>query len=199
MESKNLHLVLIAILLISLPLLVHAQEQTVENAQKFLSMTLPGNGYMAGSLRSAFKKTVDIANRKGQGYVEYSIGGEAKIVDADAVSRCTSKILSDYSGVTVNYVVKRSYYGSVVSRRTDKLTEALSKTFSQSTIIGRPDGFSWSEIKFVRSDGGNVDLLFSENEIASTIYLRSEDLAKRVAFAMEFLRISCDKSAGTGF
>ena len=67
------------------------------------------------------------------------------------------------------------------------------------TIGGRQEGFSWSEVKSVQQTGGDVHLMFAGNQHLATIYLRSEDLAKRVAYAIEFLRMQCDAAAGTGF
>jgi hypothetical protein len=182
---------------------LHAQEQTVENAQKFLSIVLPGNGYMGGAMRETPALAVKAAREAdSQHYYDADLQGEAKIVDADPVSRCTSKMLADYSTVTINIRARRYSSGPVVERASRGITDWGSFSAGadgRRTIGGRQEGFSWSEVKSVQQTGGDVHLMFAGNQHLATIYLRSEDLAKRVAYAIEFLRMQCDAAAGTGF
>jgi len=182
---------------------LHAQEQTVENAQKFLSIVLPGNGYMGGSIRET-PGNVTTAMREGDSryFYDADLRGEAKIVDAGPVSRCVSKLLADYADVTISANVRRYAGGPVIDSISRGITEA--GTFSVGanglrTIGGKTDGFSWSEVKSVQQSGGDANLMFAGNKHVATIYLRSDDLAKRVAYAIEFLRMECDAAAGTGF
>lgn len=180
---------------------LHAQEQTVENAQKFLSIVLPGNGYMKGGVSTALSA---VRGRNADGYLmEAEVHGEAKIVDASPVERCRSKLLSDYSGVEVEMRARRNPGAPVLERTRMPIAEMAPDSFSAQNggvrRHGNPAGVSWSELKSVRATGDNVFLMFAGNKNESVIYLRSPDLASRVGYALEFLRMQCDAAAGTGF
>jgi len=185
------------------PAVAHAQDgvQTVENAQKFLSIVLPGNGYMKGAVSTALSA---VNGRDASGYyMDAQVHGEAKIIDASSVGRCRSKLLSDYSSVEVELRVRRNPGAPVLERKRMPIAEAAPDGFSAQhggvQRHGDQAGFSWSELKSVRTVGDNVYLMFAGNKSESVIYLRSADLASRVGYALEFLRLQCDAAAGTGF
>lgn len=59
------------------------------------------------------------------------------------------------------------------------------------------DGINWRGVVEVRQERTFV---YITSEIYTKVYdFRSESLAARAAFAMEFLRLHCDPTAGTGF
>lgn len=62
---------------------------------------------------------------------------------------------------------------------------------------GRPIFIDWEKTSGVTADGTEVH--FSGVSPKMYLTLPSEEYASRVAYAMEFLRISCDPAAGTGF
>jgi len=182
------------------PSAVHAQEQTVEGAQKFLSIVLPGNGYMMGGMYAALRGGIKSARESGGRSLDGEIQGKAIIVDATAVAHCKSKLLSDYSNVELKFSGRQGTgpleRWTITSRQLDFLNNPSSGGV---TRFGTQEGIHWSIAKYVRQSGGNVYIMFDGNEDESTIYLNSEDLAKRVAYAIDFLRTNCDKAAGTGF
>jgi hypothetical protein len=179
---------------------VYAQDgaQTVENAQKFLSIVLPGNGYRKGGLDAGLRAGLQGMRDAGGRSVGGEIQGTAKIVDAAPVAHCKSKLLSDYSDVKMKFW-GRSGSGPMEYRTISAHEFGFPKDSGTVARHGIPDGFPWSDVKSVRSNGGNVYMMIAGNQDESTIYLHSEDLAKRVAYAIEFLRTSCDAAAGTGF
>jgi len=68
----------------------------------------------------------------------------------------------------------------------------LSLTRDQTRCCGR-------DVKDVKPNKENVEVLFAGNSAKSTIYLGAESLANRVAYAIAFLRTNCDEAAATGF
>lgn len=182
------------------PMAVHAQDgaQTVENAQKFLSIVLPGNGYRKGGLDAALRAALQSMREAGGRSVGGEIQGTATIVDAAPVAHCKSKLLSDYSNVRLK-LSARSGNGPMEYRMVTASEFGFPKDSGGVTRHGTQEGFSWSDVKSVRASGGNVYVMIAGNQDESTIYLHAEDLAKRVAYAIDFLRTSCDAAAGTGF
>ena len=165
----------------------------MENAQRFLSIVLPGNGYMKGGMERALRASIQSMRDAGGRSAGGEILGTGNIVDAAPVTHCKSKLLSDYSNVKVK-LWARNGTGPLESR-----TLTASELIDNVTHHGTQEGFPWSSVKSVHENGGNVHIMFAGNEDMSTIYLHSEDLAKRVAYAIDFLRTSCDAAAGTGF
>lgn len=159
-----------------------APEQTVEGAQRFLSMVLPGNGYTSGGFRDAVRQAGKNAG------ASVMLDGAGKVTDASTVSRCTSRILYDNSSVSLIVTA---------GRRTQRLS--VYDLAPGWVTGGKPGGFHWGEVKEVKQVGGTVELLFKGNTTWTTVHLGSNDLAARVAYAMEYLRIHCDPTASTGF
>lgn len=182
------------------PSAVHAQEQTVEGAQKFLSIVLPGNGYMTGTMHALLRDGIEGARKNGVRSLSGDIQGKAIIVDATVVAHCESKLLSDYSNVELKFSGRQGTgaleHWTITSRQLNFLNNPSKGGV---TRFGSQAGSHWSIAKSVRPSGGNVYIMFDGNEDESTIYLNSEDLARRVAYAIDFLRTNCDKTAGTGF
>lgn len=56
---------------------------------------------------------------------------------------------------------------------------------------------SWAKVTEVRRQ--NSEIIVREGSSTYRLILPGADIATRVAFAMEFLRTSCDPAAGTGF
>ena len=152
---------------------VEAQgEQTVENAQRFLSQVLMGRSYHWGLVeRSAAKARL-------------SIVGKSPIIDASAKRRCVSSLRFDNSALEL---------------RSRNETQRFVDLQPGSRIGGGPP-FNWgSDLGEARASGTRVYLKWTGAEDTSNIDMESEALATRVAYAMEFLRQHCDPTAGTGF
>ena len=150
----------------------HAQEQTVENAQKFLHITLPGNGYMSGG---NFTTLEGAARESGTNLVFENLG---IIRRYEPIARCRQATTFDYSGVMVSGPGARMH----------------------------PDGMGvvtgeavFANLAGARVDGDRVLLSWKGSSRESVIDLNSPDLAARVAYAFEFLRLQCDPAADTGF
>ncbi len=60
---------------------------------------------------------------------------------------------------------------------------------------------SWDNVIEVKTSNSGSDVLVVHNGLEKPTLVRvgAKDMAARVAYAMEFLKISCDKAAGTGF
>lgn len=163
-----------------------AQEQTVESAQAFLAMVLPGNGYSAGSIEDGLQA---MAREMHNG--RYHVSGHAKIIDAGVVARCVSRIQYDVTPV--------KYEAWQVTVPGSRETIDPSKLFPDPRRVGMADGFNWGTLKEVRQSGSDVRLQFPAARNATHIHVGAEAMAARVAYAIEFLRMKCDPAAGTGF
>lgn len=154
-----------------------APAQTVEGAQRFLQLTLPGLAYRPARL-GTFLDEVQRVNRA-------TIRGTARVTRANAVSRCVSLLNWDASDV----------YAS----RNGEITY-LSESQPSMAANNETAGFNWgSDVMSARADGGNVFIRFRHNEKDSVLSTGSDSIAVRVAFAIEFLRSECDPAASTGF
>ncbi|HWW57047.1 MAG TPA: hypothetical protein VN047_09155 [Sphingopyxis sp.] len=73
--------------------------------------------------------------------------------------------------------------------------------WTQSMPYGKdPEGFHWGkDIVSATQTGNTIDLKFLKAKNISSIYLGDEAMAKRVIYAINYLRIECDPAANTGF
>lgn len=191
----------IALIVAPLPLLAQSGEQTVENAQKFLSLTLPGNGYVPGTLVRLIEPS---SNRYAS---KFRYQGKGRITEVLSPAHCRTAIWYDISGISVevNDGMDANFREVVGHWKRDAtwFSRVLSpREFTGGQVAGDPAGFSWSDVKEVKVPDGStaVYLLFNDGIHQYTkVELGAKDMATRVGYAMEFLRMSCDKAAGTGF
>lgn len=155
-------------------------EQTIDGAQRFLEMVLPGAGYESPAYRSA----VAAAREDSNGVARFS--GQPRIVDASVVSRCVSKAISSGDDVVMTVPGAGTYklgdYSPDIRR------------------MGNPNGFHWGrDVMTAKAQGEIVSVRFRGNDSDSYIYTGAEDMAARVAYAITFLHQQCDPAAATGF
>lgn len=155
---------------------------------------------MMGGMHASLRGGIKSGQENGGRGIGGEIQGKAAIMDAEAVAHCKSKLLSDYSNVELKFWGRQGTgpleRWTLTARQLDFLNDPRRGGV---TRHGTQEGIHWSIVKSVRPSGGNVYIMFDGNEDESTIYLNSEDLATRVAYAIDFLRTNCDKAAGTGF
>ncbi len=160
-------------------------EQTVEGAQRFLSQVLPGQGYRPGFLTEFVQQL-----SRQRGMPNPVIVGEGNIYEVTTVKKCKTILRYDLTPVMLEY-----YHPSSPYFRRFRLV-ATEPTLKQG---GSPGGFSWGEVVQVERFGSSVDIKFQNSRDTSRIHLNAENMAKRVAYAIEFLRLHCDETAKTGF
>ena len=148
--------------------------QTVESAQKFLSITLPGARYMAGSLTQAI---YEAAKQGGMPSNRVNILGTGLIKEYVPVAHCKSAHKVDYSEI-----------------RMPRDNSTLPADWRPAS--GTAD---FANLTSVKASGSTVALTWKGIQYGSTVYLTSESMAARVAVAFEFLRINCDPASDTGF
>lgn len=167
------------------PMSVQAQGQTVESAQQFLSMVVPGAGYRPGGLYAVIKgniATVEMEEGLRPGSTTFEIGGTGSIVSYAAAGRCTQRVQSNLFGLTVYY-----HFGRV----------NRSKPYESS--VGAPGDIYWSTLLKANVVGSTVYLTWKGQNVDSEFHFPDSTLAARVAYAMEFLRLECDTTKSTGF
>ena len=151
-----------------------AQEQTPENAQKFIGQ-IAGLGQLSYSWRhdeDSFDQSfwLDLSTVPN-GVRRYFKKVTAPIWEVRAESRCLT---------TFRFKDTYELDGRV---QTGDATKRL----------------YWSEIAKVETTGNLVYVTPGASIISMRFTLPNEALAKRMGYAMEFLRVSCDATQGTGF
>ncbi|MDC7685022.1 hypothetical protein PQU92_17185 [Asticcacaulis sp. BYS171W] len=166
-----------------------AQEQTVENAQKFLGILASQNQFTLSHRQNNYQWdeyywTDDATDNTRH---HHDITPPFKVNSARMSTRCATVL-------NTNVIL---YYGTVEGR----FNTPTLKTDSQPPIDISID---WAKVAIVRREGNGV-VISGNNYTNMTYYnylrfnLPSEDLAKRVEYALEFMRLSCDAAASTGF
>lgn len=173
-------------------------EQTVEGAQKFLEMTLPGNVYEPGHARDSASRAIESwrGNYEGSGRLAY-LSENSKITEARTLARCTSAIKADLTRASMKTVTHWREQG--FPKRHEE-THSVPAHLS-SAIAGLPQGFAWGDVTSVEHNGRRVFIKLRDDgsDNGAAIWLSSESMAACVAYAMEFLRVQCDPAAATGF
>lgn len=163
----------LALTAVSLP--VRAQEQTPENAQKFIAQ-IAGLGQIAYTDRSGGETFT-------QGFYRDDSGSQT-------VNRYYNKAIAPMWGV------------SSPSRCETLFKRKLTWSRGGEIVTSDADvGMNWARVRSVTVSG--VDIVVHDatqwTDYFSRFSLPTEDMAKRVGYAMEFLRVSCDATQGTGF
>ncbi|GEM_PF-1878825 len=164
--------------------------QTVEGAQRFLSIVLPGSGYLPSSARSGIASARDAAAAEGQG-VRADLYGRARITDMSAVAHCVSRLEFDEANMRAVFI----------ARNGERQEITLSTMWDQPVPYGKdPEGFHWGKDVLAASQSGSqVNLRLEGRTQDAIIYLGDEAMAQRVIYAITFLRTECDAAADTGF
>ena len=151
-----------------------AQEQTPENAQKFIAQ-IGGLGQLVYAWKStgsgSFEQGVYMDGTGSQPVQRYFDKAVAPLWNVAAQGPCLTK-----------FRYQRTGYGYSVST-----SEA------DGTIIWRSVGSVKAEGSYVYVEEG------AGYQLSHRFTLPNPALAARMAYAMEFLRVSCDATQGTGF
>jgi len=170
-----------------------AQEQTIEGAQKFLSMALPGNPYQSPFFTTAFEAW-------GSSERQYKYSGAAPVTEAVVAGHCRTTIRHDITGLFVQ--TRQRLYDISEQGRWSYWNHLPTHNFYPAERVSgaiASDEISWADVKEVKANGAQVLFLQNGHNHHTALNLGAADMAARVAYAMEFLRVSCDKTAGTGF
>lgn len=160
-------------------------QQTVENAQKFLAMILPGNIY-----HSTLIATLEQRLRQQFPNARFNFTGEARLVDTSVKARCVSMMKYDGSAVQIHYFENGQWIDR--SPWPDSMPDVHA--------LGDDVGIDWGkDVKSVSADGTEVTIVFSKSDNPIIIDMNDKGLASRVGFAMQYLHSSCDPTASTGF
>lgn len=174
-----------------------AQEQTREGAQAFLKQLGQegallfefngGKGYNVSTGEDWSKYGATEPTIRSYTYPPVQVTDSNKHVD-----ECSSKFRFDGSSVAdYNYKQGDVYFSHPLSWVTNITNPAVGSAGPTDLILW------WNTMAEVRSSGRYVYV--SKQFVDIRFTLPSENLAKRTAFAMEFLRVKCDKKSSTGF
>ncbi|MFC3711147.1 hypothetical protein ACFOMD_01100 [Sphingoaurantiacus capsulatus] len=193
---KIVHAVLLAAAMLSQP--AGAQvEQTVEGAHRFLMLTVEqGTSSVAIDIGLGMSVTYGVrtVEQCRQEEYTYDIWGSKGVRN-----RCWNE--ERYANVTARAHPLVSTAANGACATILKFTDYANPDYADGWKIG-PRGIDsvtldWRKVAKVTANGSYVDV--SPSQPGVQFRLASPDLAKRVAYAMEFLRQECDPAAATGF
>ncbi|KQY28823.1 hypothetical protein ASD38_14350 [Caulobacter sp. Root487D2Y] len=170
MFRKTVATAIVALICVAGP--AAAQEQTPENAQKFVAQ-IAGLGQLVYAWRSTgsggFEQGVYLDETGNQRYFDKAV---APLWDVSATGSCLTK-----------FHYQRTTYGRTVGTAD-----------ADGTII-------WRNVAAVKAENAYVyvDESAGGYQLFHRFTLPNAALATRIAYAMEFLRVSCDATQGTGF
>ncbi|CAN7525520.1 hypothetical protein LJR143_003551 [Pseudoxanthomonas sp. LjRoot143] len=182
------------------PFQAHAQQQTVEGAHLFLSKVVEqgattfelddGNGWGQVRASKSFCRYYSYDTASGFKAGEYGCGdyktsthdvGGYRLTSIMKLTRCASQISTPE-----------------VQAKDIEVDSGQKNYWKVSLPYRKPSyGIDWDKVAEVKQDGTSVAV--SGIKPAIRFKLASEPLAARVAYAMEFLRLECDATSGTGF
>lgn len=190
---KPLPLIIFFVLLA--PICSAQQAQTPENARKFILTALKASSQWEfdGQRRglNTFSHLVDI-------FEERTFLGGYKLLNADQVM---TSVIPPLALVDATWVTDCQL--SVTLKSEDYM--ALDETYSNESYLRRKKIFSTPTINVVTDFAKDMDITTSGRQISiktgedRRITAISESMAARLAYAMDFLAASCDKTAGLGF
>lgn len=160
----------------------------MEGAQKFLELTLPGAEYMSAGVLNVLEEWRDKRVQGDDGSIftfEVSLTGRAAIRKYAVVANCEQSTLYDWSKAQLT--LRTFSRGRLVDT---KITEPPSTGDNK---------FNFGSMADAKAYGSVVQLRWKDQPGTSTVYLANDDLAARVAYAYEFLRLKCDPTTATGF
>lgn len=177
--------------LLGLAVPAHAQEQTVEGAQKFLQV-LASQGHLTLSRRSeghSWDIFTWVDDTKTDGRIYSKSMSELKVASVTSAARCRTAFNVNYFDYEV------TYSGSTM------MPPRMTSDGPQNITI------NWEKVAAAVREGNSIVLQGNDYRTDMSfdgytqyrINLPTEDLAKRVEYALEFIRMSCDPAAATGF
>lgn len=174
--------------------LAQAQDQTVEGAQKFIEGLAEEGGL-----------TVTLPDNETEITIQYTYNGpyenislkfdRDKISATKALSPCSTRF---YVDLKVEGKFSHGYQGpnNNWEQRTISYFHPQSKNGTRKSVNFDID---WAKVPAVEKKGDTSISLSDSAGNQVLIAVASKDYATRLRYAMEFLRVKCDKKSATGF
>lgn len=163
---------LITFILLSAHGAIHAQEQTVESAQKFLEQVLPSVKVDTNSWTLTSGKFANI-DRFGD------------ITKVETIEGCLTKISLKYG-----------QFKSHLTQWNNETRRPQNLEWGPTSFVEPLDFSKWSEVKSISKTRIKV---FRIDRTTLDFHSPSESMIARLAFALDFLRQKCDTTSATGF
>lgn len=167
-----------------------AQEQTAENAQRFIAQ-IAGLGQMTYAYRYIFKNS----------YNGYQMTFE-KSFFIDESGDQPRMVWYDRTVAPLWDVESSSRCSTAFRHKNTMPTTVAPSSLSDIATGDATRSMDWRRIVTVEVDGADVVVAETPGEGAQLFHrfgLPSADLAARMGYAMTVLRVSCDQTGGTGF
>lgn len=187
--------------------LAQAQDQTVEGAQQFIAGIAEEGGMTLTLFYNLVKMPIRIDD-DGNIHTFSKTFSPDKVSSTRAVTPCSTKFAVDLNSPivsSIDYTYRSQgfytdYNGYMRPKITpEKKTEAIyhpqSKNGTRSSYELSVD---WAKVPAVENHGTSVSFLEANGDKVE-IFVKTKNYATRLHYAMEFLRIKCDKKSATGF
>lgn len=167
-----------------------AQEQTAENAQRFIAQ-IAGLGQMTYAYRYIFKNS----------YNGYQMTFE-KSFFIDESGDQPRMVWYDRTVAPLWDVESSSRCSTAFRHKNTMPTTVAPSSLSDIETGDATQSMDWRRIVTVEVDGADVVVAETprgDAQLSHRFGLPSADLAARMGYAMTVLRVSCDQTGGTGF
>jgi len=180
--------------------LAQAQEQTVASAQKFIA-GLAEDGALTVTLFGNTVETLIYIDHKFNERIFSKTFPADKISSTNASEPCSTNFYVDLNSPTVSSI-EYTYRGlhtyfqeSYSEKRSETVYHPQSNHGTRNSYNFQID---WSKVPAVEKSYQSISMLHADGSKVE-IFVKSKDYATRLHYAMEFLRIKCDKKSATGF
>ena len=187
--------------------LVQAQEQTVDGAQKFIAGIAEEGGLTITVFDNEAVTSLSVDDEGNMQSFSKTFPAD-KVSSTRAFSPCSTMFHIDLNSPTVSWI-NYSWKGHTEvtflnpnirvyrEQKSEKIYHPQSKNGTRTSYALKID---WAKVPAVeKADySKSVSMLHSDGDKVE-IFVKSNDYATRLHYAMEFLRIKCDKKSATGF
>lgn len=184
--------------------LAQAQDQTVEGAQKFIAGIAEEGGMTLTMFGNSVNKSIQV-NDSGDHKVFSKTFPPDKVSRTEAANPCKTNFYVDLNSPTssIDYTWRGVIFPTFTTpgrnyseQKSETVYHPQSKSGTRTSYVHEID---WAKVPAVeKSYGTNISMVDGEG-FEVKIIVRSNDYATRLHYAMEFLRIKCDKKSATGF
>lgn len=185
--------------------LAQAQDQTVEGAQKFIEGMAEEGALTITLFDNSVETSVQVNDEEKYQQFTNRFSPD-KVSSTKASGRCSTKFYVDLNSPTVrsiDYTFRgKSFEGffngmqAYTQQRSEKVYHPQSRSGTRTSYVLEID---WSKVPAVESNYGSSISFLDRDGDKVEIFVKTKNYATRLHYAMEFLRLKCDKKSATGF
>lgn len=185
--------------------LAQAQEQTVAGAQKFIEGMAEEGGLTITLFGNSVETSIQV-NDDGK-YQQFNrTFSPDKISRTKASGPCSTKFYVDLSSPTVTSIdytwrghTDHSFWNGIQAYSEQKSQKVYHPQSNNGTRTSYVMEIDWAKVPAVENNYGTSISFLEPAGDKVEIFVKTKNYATRLHYAMEFLRLKCDKKSATGF